>query len=181
MDPGGHTGLAWGIFDETASIPDAIAKGVDKGSLTITGDEYDQIGQIAAEWRRFYKRCVEYRLLDPTRVEFVSEDFIERTDLRGKEHQSPIRILWGVEGYRMGRADEFAGRRHSPRKVYCPRVILQHPSLGSAINPKRLRAYGCWVVGKDHERSAWRHIIVRLGVVQRAAPGSAKVPARSSL
>jgi hypothetical protein len=172
MDPGGSTGLAWGIFDETASISDALSRGIHKGSATVEGDEYQQIVEIARHWMEFYRLCVLTCMLPPENVEFVSEDFIERTDLRGKKHQSPIRILWGVEGYRMGRAAEFAGRRTSPRRVYAPRVILQHPSLGSAVDSKRLRAYGVWVVGRQHERSAWRHIIVRLGVLQRVPRGA---------
>jgi hypothetical protein len=167
MDPGGATGLAWGIFDNTASVHDAIKNGLHKGSVTVEGDEYHQIVAIAKYWMSFYKFCVHRCLLDPEDVEFVSEDFVERTDLRGKKHQSPIRILWGVEGYRMGRAAEFAGRRRSGARVYAPRIILQHPSLGAAIGSERLREYGCWVVGRDHERSAWSHIIVRLTVLQR--------------
>jgi hypothetical protein len=29
-----------------------------------------------------------------------------------------------------------------------------------------------WVVGRQHERSAWRHIIVRLGALQRVPRGA---------
>jgi hypothetical protein len=74
----------------------------------------------------------------------------------------------------MGRAAEFAGRRHSNSRVYAPRVILQHPSLGAGIGSQRLREYGCWVVGRDHERSAWKHIIARLTVLQRV-PSAAQL------
>jgi hypothetical protein len=172
MDPGGHTGLAWGIFDPTASFTDAIAGAADKGSTTIVGEEHDQIRQIAYFWMRFYRGCVQERCMPPENVEFVSEDFVQRPGgSGGKEGQSPIRILWGVEGYRMGRADEFRGRQRSQFKVHAPPMILQHPTLGSGVTSKRLRDYGCWVVGKEHERSAWKHIIVRLGMLQR-------VPAR---
>jgi hypothetical protein len=171
MDPGGSTGLAWGVFDEASSIHDAIANGLGKGSATVTGDEYQQIAAIAKFWMAFYRHCVRDRLLEPNQVEFVSEDFIERTDLKGKTHQSPIRILWGVEGYRLGRAAEFAGRQRSSYRVFAPRVILQHPSLGAGVGSQRLREYGCWVRGKQHERSAWSHIIVRLGVLQRVPRG----------
>src|SRR4051794_15142811 len=114
MDPGGHTGLAWGIFDETASTAEALQNGLQKGSATVTGDEYAQIERIADLWTSFYRDCVNTRLLDPTKVEFVSEDFVQRPGgSGGKEGNSPLRILWGVEGYRMGRAAEFKGRRGS--------------------------------------------------------------------
>lgn len=168
MDPGGHTGLAWGIFDETASVSQALQNGIDKGSTTITGDEYEQIVAGADHWIRFYRDCVNRRLLLPEQIEFVSEDFVQRPGGGGgKEGNSPLRILWGIEGYRLGRAAEFKGRRGSLAKIYAPRAILQHPSLGSAITSRRLREYGCWVVGREHERSAWKHIAVRLGVLQR--------------
>jgi hypothetical protein len=132
------------------------------------GDEYEQITAIANIWIKFFRHCVTVRCLPPERVEFVSEDFVQRPGSSGgKEGQSPIRILWGVEGYRMGRAAEFAGRRGSEARVIAPRVILQHPSLGSGVTSKRLKEYGCWVVGKEHERSAYKHIAVRLGVIKK--------------
>jgi hypothetical protein len=168
MDPGGHTGLAWGIFDVTVSVGDALENAIDRGSATIEGDEYAQITAIADLWTSFYRRCIREGCMEPESVEFVSEDFVQRPGgSGGKEGQSPIRILWGVEGYRMGRAAEFKGRKDSKAKVFAPRVILQHPSLGSHVTSKRLREYGCWVVGREHERSAWKHIIVRLGKLQQ--------------
>jgi hypothetical protein len=168
MDPGGHTGLAWGIFDTSASIADALNNGIDKGSRTLEGDEHAQIEAIANIWVKFFRHCVEVRCLAPERVEFVSEDFVQRPGSSGgKEGQSPIRILWGVEGYRMGRAAEFAGRRGSKKRVIAPRIILQNPSLGSGVSRKMLESYGCWVIGREHERSAFKHIAVRLGRIHK--------------
>jgi hypothetical protein len=172
LDPGGKSGLAWGIFDPTASLADALANGLHKGSATAEGDEYDQIRAITEEWTRFYRMCVNECCMDPEAVEFICEDFVQRPNSSGgKEGQSPIRIMWGVEGYRMGRAAEFKGRARSKVKIYAPRMILQHPSQASALGTrKRLESWDCWVVGREHERSAFAHIAVRLARIQSSRP-----------
>lgn len=168
MDPGGHTGLAWGVFDPTASVEDALKNGIQKGSHTTEGSEYGQIKEIANLWMDFYRRCVFEGQMDPDDVEFVAEDFVLRPGRHagGKDGISPVRILWGVEGYRLGRADEFKGRRAS--KVHNPPIILQQPNQAStfATNP-RLKTWGVWVRGREHERSAWRHIALRLANLNR--------------
>lgn len=172
LDPGGHSGIAMGIFDcaPERDIADAMKNGIAKDSTTIEGDEYEQIKLISTFWVTFYRDCVFNRCMPPDSVEFICEDFVQRPGgSGGKEGQSPIRIMWGVEGYRMGRADEYKGRKvNAKSKILAPRMILQQPGDAAALgSSKRLKDWGCWIVGKEHERAAWKHIGLRVARVQR--------------
>lgn len=180
LDPGGHSGIAFGIFDiyPSTSLEDSLKGVLHRGSETITGSEYDQIKLIAKFWTKFYRDCVFKGRLDPESIEFVCEDFVQRPGgSGGKEGQSPIRIMWGVEGYRMGRADEFKGRKvNSKAKIYAPRMILQMPSDAAALGTReRLKEWGCWVVGREHERAAWKHIALRIAVSRKAMLTASKL------
>jgi hypothetical protein len=172
IDPGGSTGVAYGVFDARAKdrdVGDILRTGVYTGSTTIQGDEYAQIREIARLWTQFFRKNVQIGQMDPDSVEFVSEDFILRPGSHGggKEGISPVRILWGVEGYRMGREDEFKGRRNSKHKLTFRRpVILQTAGQAATYaSNQRLRDWDLWVVGKEHERSAWRHIALRVATL----------------
>lgn len=163
MDPGGATGLAWAVLNPHASLPEALNNRLRAGSTTIEGDEREQIKKVVSLWSSFYRQSVERALLPPENVFFVCEDFIPKPGQTGggKDMSISISVIWGVEGYRMGRADEWAGRRKG--KPYCPPMILQLASQASTFaTDKRLREWGLWVKGRDHERSAHRHMAMFL-------------------
>jgi len=171
LDPGGSSGLAMGVFDVSPSTPidESLRRGLNKQSVTVEGDEYEQIKLISDFWMTFYRDCVHGGMMDPSTIEFVCEDFIQRPGgSGGKEGQSPIRVMWGVEGFRMGRAAEFRGRHKSKAKILAPRMILQTPSDAAAFgSSERLKNWGCWVKGREHERAAWKHVGLRVARVQR--------------
>jgi len=147
-----------------------MRQGMKKESATVEGDEYEQIKIITEFWVKFYRECVFEGCMPPESVEFVCEDFIQRPGgSGGKEGQSPIRVMWGVEGYRMGRADEYKGRKvNAKAKILAPRMILQTPSDAAAFGrSERLKDWGCWVKGREHERAAWKHVGLRVARVQR--------------
>jgi hypothetical protein len=180
LDPGGHSGIAMGIFDVSplAPVEEIMQKGINMNSATVEGDEYEQIKLISTYWSTFYADCVHSGCMDPELIEFVCEDFVQRPGgSGGKEGQSPIRVMWGVEGYRLGRADEWRGRKKSKVKVYAPRMILQTPGDAAAFGAgDRLRDWGCWVRGREHERSAWRHVGLRVGRIQNILKASPNLP-----
>lgn len=166
LDPGGQTGVAWGVFPLGEGVSDSLTSGLLKGSTTVIGDEYAQIKIIAGLWQSFLRDCVRNHFMEPEQVEFVCEDFVPNLrGITGKEITSPERICWGVEGYRMGMADQFKlGRRG--KQVYCPPQILQMPSQAKTFaTNKRMREWGLWVVGREHERSAWAHLAYRLAIL----------------
>lgn len=162
MDPGGHTGLAWAILDpaDPDGITGSLRNRMNSGSATIAGDERTQIAEIAAIWAAFYSACVRSALLKPSDVWFVCEDYIYAPGVNysGESAAISTALIWGVEGYRMGRRDEW--KEHNPRKTAAiPSMILQPAGVAMQFATNaRLKEWDCWVVGRDHERSAFRHL-----------------------
>jgi hypothetical protein len=82
----------------------------------------------------------------------------------GRDATSPLALIWGVEGYRMGRADQWnESRRGQMRQVVMPPMILQPASQAKTYATNtRLKEWDLWVVGREHERSAWAHVALFL-------------------
>lgn len=162
LDPGGKSGLAWGIFNDKAdTVADAMRNGLYKGSATVIGGEAKQIKEIFDFWQQFKEGCVRRHLLEPEQVDLVIEDFIllPGQHAGGKEGISPARIGWGFEGYRLGRGYGYRRHKHITQAVWQPATAMRYE--------KKLKDWDCWVVGKEHERSAFCHIGARLMKVLR--------------
>lgn len=164
-DPGGATGLAWGIFDPFAQggMAEVIATRMNDGSATVTGDERTQIREVSELWLAFYRQCVRSACLPPGQVRFVCENFIIKPGQTGggKDMSISTSIIWGVEGYRMGRADEW--KEHRRGKLVMPPMVLQLANQASTYaTNQRLKDWNLWVKGREHERSAWRHVALYL-------------------
>lgn len=162
-DPGGATGLAWGIFNpHLPDIGDQLRTRLHSGSTTVSGDEREQIKEVAEWWNGFYNQCVNDALLPVDRVWFLMENFIYTgsNTYAGDSASISTALIWGIEGYRMGRRDEWLNHaRGKNRKAVMPSMILQTASEAKSYCPvQKLKTYGCWVVGRDHERSAFQHI-----------------------
>jgi hypothetical protein len=183
-DPGGATGLAWGVFDPNVEIGESLRGRMKAGSATIEGDIRSQIREISGKWQEFYKECVQVGLLPHDKVWYVCENFIySGGSYQGESAMISTALIWGVEGYRMGRADQWAAG-HGRRKIVVPQVVLQNPGDASAFaKDARLREWGLWIRGKQHERSAWRHLALFLKKyqIQYAQPRTrVRAGARSS-
>jgi hypothetical protein len=170
MDPGGKTGVAWGIFDVNGKSPiEAIATRMEDGSCTVDGREEDQIRELALLWRAWLRRCVAKHCMPEDSVELVIEDFQMRKGdwAEGTDIILPVRVTWGLIGYRLGQVDEYERGGWGP--ALAPRVILQQPSQASTYaTDDRLKRWGLWVRGREHERSAWRHVACRVNSIVRA-------------
>jgi hypothetical protein len=163
-DPGGATGLAWGICNPDVDFGESLLSRTSSGSMTIKGDVRAQIRAIAEEWRKFYQHCVQEAMLPHNHVWYVCEDYIYHggVNYSGESAKISTALIWGVEGYRMGRADQWSNS-HGHRKISVPPVILQTASSASGYaTDARLKNWGLWVKGRDHERSAWRHFALFL-------------------
>ena len=170
-DPGGNSGLAWGTFPVGygMSVYDSFKLRIDDGSDTLDGSESSQALAIAELWRQFLREKVKKNQMEPERVEFVMEDFVLRPGAHGggKEGTSPIRIAWGVWGIRVGRSQEFEEWSPNPQTVIQP-IIWQLPSEAAGYaTSQRLKDWGVWVRGREHERSAWCHIAYRLSILNK--------------
>jgi hypothetical protein len=162
-DPGGSTGLAWGIFSPNTDIATSLSNKLHTGSCTVTGPVREQIREITAIWQSFYRLCVEDSRLPPENVYFVMEDFVYTSAnvYGGDEAKISTAIIWGIEGYRMGRLDAFLEDHVGVPNVEAimPPMILQTAAdAKSFATSLRMREWGIWVRGRDHERSAWAHV-----------------------
>ena len=177
VDPGGHTGVAWGTFPvDAGSIEAALAGRKFSGSTTLEGDERQQIMDLALLWGDFYRDCTSKQLVSAQDVELVFEDFTLRPGSHGggKDGTSPERITWGFEGFRMGAYEQWL-KTHRKTPSFMPAIIWQQPGDSAAFSKPiggksqhKLKDWGVWVVGREHERSAWSHIALRIGKIQNA-------------
>lgn len=179
IDPGGHTGVAWGIFDPgKKTFEECVKSRTEFGSRTIEGEWQDQAFTLARAWQNFLTRCVTKLQLPPERVKLVCENFIQKPGMTagGQDSTIPLLIIGGIEGYRYGQAHEWE-KNHPVGQLYCPPMILQMAGEASAFaNKDRLRQWDLWIVGKEHERSACKHVALRLAKIKE----SDKVKARQS-
>jgi hypothetical protein len=152
VDPGGHTGVAWGAFPLDANlVKDAMVGRICAHSVTITGNEPDQIEQLVALYAEFLIKLFDEKI---TRSDLVIEDFslTPGSHTPGKEGISPVRYAWGFVGYLWGQQ----GINHPP-------VNWQLPSNAMRYNSRKFHdSYNTWVKGREHERAAWAHIAARL-------------------
>lgn len=168
VDPGGKTGVAWGIFNPLVSPWDALRTQMLTGSITVEGAPRNQITEVATLWSSFFNTAVNNARLPPDRVFLVVEDFIYSgaNTYSGDSGMISTAIIWGIEGYRLGRRDEWLSRPgpKARRKAEMPPMILQTASQAKSFaTAKRFRDEGLWVrgwAGKDeHIFSAWQHIV----------------------
>lgn len=154
LDPGGSSGLAWGRVRDEGSIAERLAAMNWRGSETVTGPDWlKQAEEISRRWATFRAECH----LAGLPAYFVCEDFI-LTKFKSSDRSGlyPVWIAAAVMGYRTGlaRAYEEGGfGRAAPIEM-----TWQSPSQAKTYaTDERLRSWGLWIKGREHERDAWRH------------------------
>lgn len=164
-DPGGKadrgkTGLGWGIFETGRSVERALENRWEYGSHTVMGSELLQMREIVKRWRVFSNACAMNGLAEE-QIWFIMEDFVLRPGMHGggKESTTPVAIAWAVYGYLLGAAAGNGVRMANP-------LVFQMPGDAATFaTNERMRHWGIWVKGREHERSAWAHIALRLGTL----------------
>lgn len=152
VDPGGTSGIGWGVFDPSLPFEEMLAKRTRHGSAEIRGEYNNQVRATCTLYNQFVTNIP----LSPGDIWFICEDFVPYGGgVGGKEGISPAFLIGGIEGYRMGQYDALKRRGEKP----LPPLILQTAgqAKGYATNA-RLKEWDIWVVGSDHKRSAWQHI-----------------------
>lgn len=62
----------------------------------------------------------------------------------------------------MGRAEQFAEMKRGAKVMRPPMILQPAGQAATYATNARLRYWGLWVVGREHERSAWRHVALFL-------------------
>ena len=150
-DPGGTTGIAWGVFDPALPFEEMLARKTRHGSAEVVGTLNNQTRAICSLYYQFSANIP----LRPHEIWFVCEDYVNYSDVKGNEVISPAFLIGGIEGYRMGRYDALRRRGDKPMSPLIVQTASQ--AKGFATN-QRLKDWDLWVVGSDHKRSAWQHI-----------------------
>lgn len=158
IDPGNHTGLASSWVPMAGSVRSSMVARLRRESATLEGDELDQALGIWKLWEAF-RRSSYTAGIPHERHHLV----IERFTLRGGSHAggrdgtSPERITWAFEGYRRGRFDTYRQTKHLTP------VTWQEPGVALTFGTRpRLESWEAWVKGKEHERTAYAHLAVKV-------------------
>jgi hypothetical protein len=165
VDPGESTGVAWGILNEKhrGTALEAVAQRMYSSSLTLTGTEPEQIRDLYAFWTGFKKSCVQAHQMLPETIDLVIEDFVLFPGEKpGRSTTTPERIAWGFEGYRMAMFDHWRARWP---KHYTPISWQKSGGAKRFSTQAILKAADAWVVGKEHERSAFAHMVLRTNIL----------------
>lgn len=166
FDPGVSTGVAWGVFNlKSKLVIDAMKDRLNSGSTTIKTDGYqmshaiEQAQKLWIEWRRFKRQCIVEGRMDPDSVIIGAENFV-LTPVRhtpGIEGIFPTYVLGAFEGYRHGLFDSSRAFGRSHRHI--SPLVLQMAAKGKKYdNQNHLKKWDAWIVGKEHERTAFAHI-----------------------
>jgi hypothetical protein len=161
IDPGVSTGVAWAVLDNTMLLAvDAFQHRMNDGSTTITGTEVEQAKELFDLWQGFKQICVR-QFMEPAWVDLVVEDFIllPGAHAGGKDGVAPARVAWAFEGYRQGRCDRWRTQKHKTEIIWQPPAAMKYEA--------QLKKWGVWTRGRQHERSAWCHVGLRLMRVMR--------------
>lgn len=164
FDPGVSTGMAWGVFDlKSETVIDAMKNRINSGSNTFTTsghslqDAVAQAQMIFKHYSHFKRECIWQGLMDPDWIICGAENFILRPGMHtpGLEGIFPAYILGAFDGYRHGLYE-----KHRPRAArHLSPLVLQPAAMGMKFcNQKHLRSWDAWIVGRQHERSAFAHI-----------------------
>jgi hypothetical protein len=164
VDPGASTGVAWGILnekDETAIK--AVSERMYSSSLTLQGTEQEQIRDLYAFWTGFKKSCVQGHCMEPETIDLVIEDFVLFPGEKpGRATTIAERVAWGFEGYRMAMFDHWRARWP---KHYTPISWQMSGAANRFTKREILTQADAWIRGKEHERSAFAHMILRTNVL----------------
>lgn len=121
---------------------------VERYSGELRGKETDQVIKLC----RFFRTVqgLDYKIGPAV----VCEDFDFGSPLADSEVYSPVRIAFGLKlCYEQAQLKQFGDAR----------LVMQSRTIAKRVaTDERLRAWGLWKPGSDHERDAERHIITAL-------------------
>jgi hypothetical protein len=166
VDPGESTGIAWGIINEkkkNGMSIEIVRERIRSSSNTITGTEAEQAKELYNKWVWFKRTCVNACMMDPEWIDLVVEDFVLFPGEKpGRSTTTPERISWCFEGYRMAMRDSYS--RRLP-KHYTPIMWQKSGAAKRYSKQDILKKADAWIVGRQHERSAFAHMILRTNVL----------------
>jgi hypothetical protein len=157
VDPGGTTGLLWGVFklegeNTYAMVRDGIHKRMEVRYRDMDDWRENEISaaeHIAQQWLELtFYWTVECGI--PKEHQFlVIEDFIldpvnSARFTKDRSMLSPVRITCHIQGMLY---------------QYDPQYVFQMPSMAQQITSERLKRHDLWYVGSEHCRLVTKHAV----------------------
>lgn len=148
FDPGGTTGVAWGIMKVEDTLA-ATLQGAELASADITGEYQEQAVKMYDLWMAMVARWNVERQLRLDSIHLVSEGFtLRKFGSSAKVGLYPVWIAAMFEGLLWDTG---------------MRVRYQEPAAQGRSTSARLKRWGAWEVGvSPHRRSAMKHLAYRV-------------------
>jgi hypothetical protein len=152
IDPGGTTGVAAAYCTPAYGRKETIESMELSKSLEVSGTWDEQALQLAKIIERFVFTANVEQALPMENIHIAWEDFILRRRQEGGATGN-LTSIW-VMAATMGRVAELLADID---------VKYQQPSQAKSLaTNERIKRWGLWVVGSEHERDAWRHWVLRV-------------------
>lgn len=163
VDPGGTTGVAWGVFPTEHAVDTRCELARDLGSGEVTGDYQYQAARIVEHWREFSAWCEGQGV----GARLVVEDFVLRVRSASSDRAQlmPVRVAACIEGIliesTLGCAMPLGRVGWEAMLAVYDDVVYQTAAAAKGYaTDARLRRWGFWVRGSRHCRDAWRHVLL---------------------
>jgi hypothetical protein len=168
VDPGGTTGLAYGIFDAMETTAETLLGGENLTAMEVYGAPEEQAWTIGMEWLDFVAECVLAEVAIPD-CHLVFESFAVRTVLA---ELSPVEVIAGVRTLLQPRGKAVGIIAEVPPW----KLDWRSQSAGDAKSfgtSARLRAWNLFDLGRgsNHKRDALRHMALRTKRILSGAVG----------
>jgi hypothetical protein len=150
IDPGGVSGWAHFIVPRASMFRDAPSEIVDWGTGEVYGDEDSQAIELARLVREI--QGMDYKLGPAV----IIEDFDFGSPLRDPEVYSPVRVAAKLK------------LLHHMHLMDDSRIVMQSRTTAmSTATDERLKKWGFYKPGSEHEKDATRHGITALRRAKR--------------
>jgi hypothetical protein len=161
IDPGGTTGVAAAYVRSLGTLKESLLAATQKKSVEVKGDWLHQATMLATMMVRFqYRANVEHSIPMPN-IHFAIEDYVLRLPATNKNlapvwvaastvalYTSIVRMSPGDTGFEIGdRIEEITWQQPSQIKRFA--------------SNDRLKLWGLYTTGSEHERDAWRHVATK--------------------
>lgn len=156
IDPGHATGAAWCVAPATGTISSRMGSCPSPPrSDTLNGSYVEQAEGLChiLQGLRMTANNLRRKTGQEVRLIVAIEDFVlTRFESSERSGLDPIRItssfVTALEMRKLNRGIELVYQSPSEAKAY--------------VTNDRLRHWGLWIVGKDHERDAMRHMLLAI-------------------
>ncbi len=166
IDPGGTTGVAAGYVDLQPTRRETLATLSNAKSVEVEGNYLEQAVKLDNIFKNFVYTANVEQSIPLQNIHIAIEDFVLRRRKEGGATGN-LTSCWvaaamtGMWSKIVIRMDD--GKQITEYATKSENIHWQQPSEAKTLmTNERLKQYGLWVIGSEHERDAWRHFGLRV-------------------